>query len=81
MGRLTWIAVVVLVAGCGLFKDGVRTIIDIARDACELYVDKHEGLTALTPEDFCELRDNLDPFVRGLTSMQETAGAELEAVE
>lgn len=58
-----------------MFKPAVRTINDIARNLCHLSAQQAGGEEALgmSPEDWCVIRKNLDPFIREVTSAQAAA--------
>lgn len=61
--------------GCAMFKKVVRTIDDIASDACVLFATENaDDLAGLSPADFCDVRENLEPFVEYITRAQQTAG-------
>ena len=56
--RAVVLTVVLLVAGCSLFKTIVRSVNDIATDLCWVYAEEH-GL----PASYCAVKENVDPFV------------------
>lgn len=65
--------------GCAALKTIVRTIDDIAEDACVLFATQNAGehterLQGLSPAEFCDIKENLDPFIEHITRAQQTAG-------
>lgn len=68
-----------LFAGCATAKPVVRTINDIAYEACGLFYAERQGIsTERALEDVCSKRDVWHRFVDEITAAQQRAG---EAVE
>lgn len=66
------------VTGCTLVRPVVRTVNDIARDLCTLTVmEQTDQIQGLTPAEFCEMRDNVAPFIDEIMAAKRTAGGEL----
>jgi hypothetical protein len=69
------IVVLALVAGCGWLGSAIRTTIDIARCLCEVVAaEQPEGeLAGMSPEEWCEVRENLEPFIDEVTRAKAAA--------
>jgi hypothetical protein len=69
----------VTVIACGAtIKDIGRTINDAADIACTLFAAEHtDALQSLTPRQWCDLKENFDPFLDEILSAQRAAGARL----
>lgn len=72
--------VLLSVVSCG-FGKAVRSVVDVAADACELWAEKQQPATLqkLSPADFCAVADNVRPYVDQILAVQRygaTAGAE-----
>lgn len=72
MSRMA-IVLVLLVTGCAATKAVVRSVNDIARQLCELTAAESGDKLGMTPEEWCAVRENLDPFIREVTSAQSAA--------
>jgi dihydroorotase len=58
-------------------KPFVRTINDAATTLCHLFASENEGkLGGLSPSDFCEVKENLDPFIDAALAAKQAAGAQ-----
>lgn len=64
------IAIVWLTAGCAQFKPIARTVVDIARGACEMFAAE-QGLSI---SDVCATEKQLQPFVDGLLAAKREHG-------
>jgi hypothetical protein len=64
----------VLYTGCAALWPTVRTIVDIATDACELWASEQHKI-ALSPQDFCDVAENVEPFLQQQRLAQAQAGA------
>jgi hypothetical protein len=72
--RYIAIVFVLLVTGCAATKSVARTLNDVARNLCMLTAsDYGEEKLGMTPKDWCDVRENLDPFIREVTSAQAAA--------
>lgn len=72
------VAVAVLVSACATVKHVARTINDAADIACELFAADHpDALQSLTPEQWCDIHEHLDPFIEEILQAQREAGAKL----
>lgn len=73
--RVLLIPTLAIIVGCATVRSTIRTINDIAGDACVLFASDHEHeLEGLTPAEFCAIQDNLDPFIDHITAAQQSAG-------
>jgi len=74
IGQLLIISTLVIVASCGLLKDVGRTANDAAAILCELVAaEKPEELQGLSPQQWCAIHDNLQPFLDEVLSAQKAA--------
>jgi hypothetical protein len=68
---LVYVFYTVLV-GCATLKDIGRTANDAARILCELVAtEQKENLDELTPQQWCSIQKNLDPFIREVLSAKQ----------
>lgn len=75
---VTAIAAALAIAACATVKHVARTINDAADIACELFAADHpEALQSLTPEQWCDIHEHLDPFIEEILQAQREAGAKL----
>lgn len=73
IGQLLIISTLVI-ASCGLLKDIGRTANDAAMILCELVAaEKPEELHGLSPQQWCAIHDNLQPFLDEVLSAQKAA--------
>jgi hypothetical protein len=73
-----YILVLVLLAmsGCSMFKTITRTISDVAGDVCVMFaMDNTEQLAGMSPAEWCDIHENLAPFIEQITAAQQTAGS------
>lgn len=62
--------------GCAMVKPVIRAVDDIARDACQLFATGHpDQLGGVSPAEFCDAREHLEPFIDHILSGQQAAGA------
>jgi len=62
------------IVGCGLLKDVGRTANDAAAILCELVAaEKQQELQGLSPQQWCAIHDNLQPFLDEVLSAQKAA--------
>lgn len=53
-----------LLTGCAAIKNHARTVNDIASDLCMLVATENaEQLAGLTPRQWCQIHENLQPFI------------------
>lgn len=68
------IILIFIVASCGLLKDIGRTANDAAMILCELVAaEKQQELQGLSPQQWCAIHDNLQPFLDEVLSAQKAA--------
>lgn len=69
---LLLISITTVFAGCTGVKNVVRSVNDVARQLCELTASE----AGQSPKDWCNVRENLDPFIREVTAAQSAASAQ-----
>lgn len=58
-----------VIVGCAALKEVGRTANDAARILCELIAaEQTEQLDGLSPDEWCEIQKNLDPFIDEILS-------------
>lgn len=73
--RLQTVALMlVLCVGCAWFKGAVRTAADAAAVLCELWAQDNSAQLKLSPQDFCALAENLQPFIDAALAAKRDAG-------
>ena len=62
--------------GCGLLRDIGRTANDAAIILCEVFAEERteKELDGLSPQDWCAIHKNLDPFIREVLIAKQNAG-------
>lgn len=55
-------------------KPALRTANDIAKQACETFAEARERQLGISKEQWCALRDNLDPFLSVILAAERKAG-------
>jgi len=74
--RLVWLGLALAVTGCAGAKPVIRTINDIAKDACALFFSEKQGISIEdAARGICATREVLDPFIREILKAQQLAGA------
>jgi len=68
-----------LLGGCAELKPIARTALDIARAACEMFAVDNKDLVRLSPKDFCEQEENLQPFFDSILATQRQVSATMGA--
>lgn len=69
------IGFVVAQIGCAAFKPVARTVADLASVVCEgLAAENQAQLQGLSPEDWCAIQRNLDPFIDAVLAARQKAG-------
>ena len=76
MKYLIIVIAAIALSSCAFWKPAVKTVNQVARLLCiEAYGDP--ATTAMTAEDWCNVHENLYPFIEAVTSAQ--AGAQAGA--
>jgi hypothetical protein len=66
---------VVAQLGCAAIKPVARTVADLASMVCEgLAAENRDQLQGLSPEDWCSIQRNLDPFLDAVLAAKQKAG-------
>lgn len=62
---------------CAAFGHVVRTVVDVAADTCELWAVKQTParLNKFSPEDFCKITENVQPYVDQVLAAQRFGAA------
>jgi hypothetical protein len=70
--------VVSLVVGCAAIKPIIRTIVDVAEILCILTAEKQnqKALMDMTPQQWCAVETNLQPFIDQLFAAQKAAAVQ-----
>ena len=71
---LALLLIFVTVAIACFAKPAARTANDIARQACSTFAEARERQLGISAEQWCRLRDNLDPFLQVILSAERKAG-------
>jgi hypothetical protein len=72
MKKFLLISTIALATGCTqMQKDVAKTVLDVARNACDLYATQH----GLSVKDVCDTEEKLRPFVDGYLASAQAAGA------
>lgn len=75
---LITIALTLALIACATVKSVARTINDAADIACEIFgADHPDALQGLTPQQWCDVKSNIDPFLDEILAAQQRAGATL----
>lgn len=73
---------IVIATGCAILKPALRTVDDIAREACALYFAELQGISARdAARAYCATREALDPFIREILAAQRVAGAQSAGIQ
>ncbi len=73
-GFLLAIFIMGLGASCAGLKPILRTIDDVAQDLCLIFATENEDALGVSPGDFCEAKDHLQPFIDQVLAAKQTAG-------
>lgn len=71
MKKLILLLALPLVGCTAAQKEVAKTVLDIARNACDLYATQH----GLSIKDACDTEEKLRPFVDGYLASAQAAGA------
>lgn len=61
-----------LVVACAFWRPAVKTTNELARILCEEYVAGED--VGMSAKDWCEVHDNLAPFINAVVGLQEETG-------
>lgn len=62
-------------SSCSSFKSVARTADDAASILCELFAAENKEAVGMSPEQWCALHDNLQPFIDQVLAAKQAAGA------
>lgn len=77
---LAWVLLLTALGGCAWWQQNkkqiVSTITDVAIDLCRIFASEQEAeaLGGLSPKDFCEIAENLQPFIDAAAAAKQSAG-------
>ena len=63
-----------LLVRCAAVKPVLRTVDDAASILCELFATEHKAELKLTPQEFCDVKENFQPFIDQVLAAQRAAG-------
>lgn len=72
--RILFAALVCVLAACAAVKPVLRTIDDVAQDLCMIFAAENEDALGISPGDFCEAKQHLQPFIDQVLAAKQTAG-------
>jgi hypothetical protein len=75
MRKLISVLAVLGFVGCSMFKSAAKTADDAASILCELFAAENQSAVGMSPEDWCALHDNLEPFIDQVLAAKQAAGA------
>lgn len=73
--RWSIVVFVLVLTGCGWLGSAVRTVWDVARCLCEVTAaeQSEEKLGGMSADEWCDVRENLEPFVAEVTAAKQAA--------
>ena len=71
-----------MLTSCATMKNIGRTTNDIARALCSVFAAENEDqLQGFSPDEWCAVHENLQPFVEYIVSAKQAAGAAALGIE